>query len=50
MSDLKFSHIERTDHVQNARPVRISLPLRSGSVRKYTHTSIYGDSIYTVSD
>ncbi len=34
MSDLKFSHIERTDHVQEARPIRLSLPLGSGMVRR----------------
>ena len=27
LSDLKFSHIERTDHVPTARPYRIKLPL-----------------------
>ena len=32
LSNLKFSHIERTDHVQHARPIRVSLPLRSAMV------------------
>ena len=28
LSDLKFSHIERTDHVPTAKPIRIQLPLQ----------------------
>ncbi len=32
LSDLKFSHIERTDHVQHATPVRINLPLQNTMV------------------
>lgn len=35
LSDLKFSHIERTDHVPTARPYRIKLPLNMVSCVGY---------------